>query len=128
MRFETTRNRGLVVCLSLLCFLAGNLAQAQNCANPITQIDMNQCAQLRYQSADPALNAAWGPAMTFARQIGQQEALRGVQRQWISYRDAACTVQASPYKGGSTYPLIWFSCLTDVTETRTRMLQDFRSY
>lgn len=123
---KTSKTAGAALAFAVL-LLAGS-AQAQNCANPVTQIDMNQCAQLRYQSADAALNAAWGPAMSFARQIGQHEALRGAQRQWISYRDAACAVQASPYQGGSIYPLIWYSCLTDVTDTRTRMLQDFRSF
>jgi uncharacterized protein YecT (DUF1311 family) len=48
------------------------------------------------------------------------------QRAWLAYRDAACEVQASPYEGGSIQPLIWFSCLSELTAERTRMLLEFQ--
>ena len=101
---------------------------AQDCANPQTQLDYNMCAGRAFEAADAALNAEWPQAMEFARSLGQAEALRNAQRQWIAFRDAACTVQASPYQGGSIQPLIYSTCLTTLTTQRTDMLRDFRSY
>jgi urease subunit beta len=112
----------------LLCLLLPLPADAQNCTSPQTQLDMNFCADQRYQASDAALNAAWGPAFAFAKQIGQGDALLSAQRQWLAYRDAACAVHITPYAGGSIQPLIYSNCLADVTDARTRMLLDFRSF
>lgn len=112
----------------VLAMLLPQDVKAQNCANPVTQTDMNICAGRAFEAADAALNAEWPRAMDFARSIGQADALRGAQRQWISYRDAACQVQVSPYAGGSIQPLLWYGCLEDLTLARLRMLTDFRSY
>ncbi len=112
----------------LLALSSPQTAHAQNCANPLTQLDMNECAALDYERADAALNAAWGPSMAFAKKLGQGDALRKVQRQWLAYRDAACRLHMSPYDGGSIQPLIYSTCLTDLTRARTRMLNEFKEY
>lgn len=110
-------------------FSEGAKAQtASDCIAPQQQQLMNACAAQDYAAADAALNAAWGPARDFARNIGQGDALLQAQRAWLAYRDAACEVHASPYQGGSIQPLIRLTCLRHVTEARTRLLQEFRSY
>lgn len=118
----------LALVLALMLPQAGEAQSASECISPQTQLLMNLCAKRDYDMADAALNAAWGPARSFARQIGQGDALLQAQRAWLSYRDAACDVQASPYAGGSIQPLIKFSCLSELTAERTRMLLEFKGY
>lgn len=122
----------------MLCFIAFSLAlmgsneataqSAADCINPESQQLMNICAGRDYKKADAALNAAWEPAKAFAEAIGQDEALLEAQRAWLSYRDAACDVHASPYEGGSIQPLIRATCLSELTAQRTRMLLEFHAY
>lgn len=115
----------------LLASLLAQDAQAQTaaeCIAPQQQQLMNACAVQKYQETDAALNAAWKPAKSFADSIGEGDALLAAQRAWLAYRDAACAVQASPYKGGSIRPLIHVNCLTGLTAERTKMLLEFRAY
>ena len=107
------------------------VAQAQtaaDCISPQAQQMMNACAAKEYQAVDAALNEAWKPAKTFADAIGRGGALLTAQRAWLAYRDAACEVHASPYEGGSIQPLVYSTCMTELTVQRTRMLLDFHAY
>jgi len=122
----------LALCAALL---AGAPAQAQSeeqseaqCQSPQTQQLMNACAGTAYKRADAELNTAWASAKTFGEAIGQGAPLLDSQRAWLTYRDAACDVQASLYEGGSIQPLIRLTCLTTLTRERTRMLRDFNAY
>lgn len=116
----------LALMLSLTLPMQATAQSSVDCTAPTDQQSMNICAARAYQQADAALNAAWGPARDFARQIGQADALLQAQRAWLAYRDAACAVQASPFQGGSIQPLIRYNCLRDLTSRRTQMLLDFR--
>lgn len=106
-------------------------AQAQSaaeCISPQSQSLMNACAYRDYKQADAALNTAWKPAKEFADAIGKGEVLLAAQRAWLTYRDAACEAQASPFEGGTIQPLIRATCLSELTAQRTRMLLDFNAY
>ncbi|MEH6521139.1 lysozyme inhibitor LprI family protein [Sulfitobacter sp.] len=108
-----------------------NSAQAQStaeCIEPQTQNLMNACAAKDFAEADAALNAAWKPAKSFADAIGKGAALLVAQRAWLKYRDAACDVHASPFEGGSLQPLIYSTCMGEITAQRTRMLLEFNAY
>ena len=107
----------------------GTAAQtAAECHEPVQQQRMNACAARDFRDADAALNAAWKPARDFAREIGVADELLAAQRAWLTYRDTACAVHASPYEGGSIQPLIHANCLTNLTVARTRLLLDFHGY
>lgn len=103
-------------------FVAGGAASAQDidCANAMTQFDMNQCAALEYQAADEDLNWTYQMIMDDLkeRNPAMAEALRDAQRKWIPYRDAACKVEAMQYEGGSMQPLVHVSCLAGLTRQR----------
>lgn len=116
----------LALVLALMQPHASEAQSAAECTAPQTQLLMNMCAGRDYDLADAALNAAWGPARSYAKQIGQGEALLKAQRAWLAYRDAACEVQASPFEGGSIQPLVRLTCLSEVTAARTRMLLEFK--
>ncbi|MDX7780227.1 lysozyme inhibitor LprI family protein [Aeromonas hydrophila] len=48
--------------------------------------------------------------------------LKTAQRAWITFRDAQCRYEAGVYEGGSIDPLVHSSCLTKLTEQRTKDL------
>jgi urease subunit beta len=122
----------LVVAMGLM--LGGVFAQpaqaqsAADCIAPQAQQMMNACAAKDYEIADAALNTAWKPAKVFADAIGQGAALLEAQRAWLTYRDAACKVHASPFEGGSIQPLIRSTCLSELTAQRTALLLEFHAY
>lgn len=122
----------LALCAALMLTpFWGSVAQAQSaaeCIEPQQQQLMNACAQKDYEVADAALNSAWKSAKSFADAIGEGDALLDAQRAWLSYRDAACEVHASPFEGGSLQPLIRTTCLSELTAERTRMLLEFNAY
>lgn len=91
-----------------------------------TQSEMNDCAAADYQRADAALNAAWGPAKSYAESAGIGAQLLDAQRKWIAFRDAACLAEADLFAGGLIRPLMWFTCLTRLTQRRTEDLVTLR--
>lgn len=96
---------------------------AQGCDG--TTLEMIDCGMTQLQTEDRALNAAYGTALAQAEAGGYAEQLRTAQRLWIPYRDAACAAEAAPYAGGSIHPLIVISCVTKLTQDRTRDLRLF---
>ncbi|WP_417247908.1 lysozyme inhibitor LprI family protein [Celeribacter sp.] len=110
-----------------LCFVvpAAGFAQERDCADPVSQSDMNTCAYEAWQRADVDLNDTYARAMEVARgwSDGAAEALRAAQRAWIPYRDAACTAEGFLFEGGSMEPFIVNSCLEHLTRQRTEELR-----
>ncbi len=104
-----------------------------DCANAVTQHDMNVCADRDYRAADRELNEQW----LATRQVlvdwdagleeqnkGAVKALMKAQRAWIEYRDGQCDAEGYSVWGGTMYPTIVSSCLADLTRKRTAELKD----
>jgi uncharacterized protein YecT (DUF1311 family) len=118
--------------LALCAAATGTQAQEVNCAAPVTQLDMNFCADRAWKLADGDLNLAYGMARTLMRQTdaalpaadrGAEIALRDAQRAWIAFRDAACKAEGYVWFGGSIRPLVVSSCLERMTRSRTEELR-----
>ncbi|UBH29550.1 lysozyme inhibitor LprI family protein [Aeromonas enteropelogenes] len=84
----------------------------------MTQAAMNICVMQDYTKADAKLNATYKKlvATLDKEQLGR---LKTAQRAWITFRDAQCRYEAGVYEGGSIAPLVYSSCLTNLTEQRT---------
>jgi uncharacterized protein YecT (DUF1311 family) len=104
-----------------------------DCANALTQADMNQCAYLDFEKADKQLNALWPGIKADTKQQDTDEgegkteyldALMASQRAWITYRDAECQRYSNESKGGSMQPLMLYGCMASMTEKRIKELQD----
>ena len=79
---------------------------------------MNICADKEFKAADAALNRAYNQ-LSAKLDEGERARLKEVELAWLKYRDAECEFEASFYEGGSMQPLIYSTCLTHVTKTRT---------
>lgn len=88
------------------------------CNSAITQTELNECSYEEYEAADRALNQAY-QSLTEQISLPAQEALTTAELAWIEFRDSDCQFVRSQYAGGSIEPLIYHSCLTERTKTRT---------
>lgn len=116
----------------LLAFPAAAMAQEPDCTAPQTQADMTQCAGIAFKMADEDLNLAYRLALKTYGDFetdepeagkGGVEALKQAQRAWITFRDAACAVEAWPYRGGSIEPMVVANCMERLTRVRTEDLR-----
>jgi uncharacterized protein YecT (DUF1311 family) len=111
-----------------------NPAQAQglDCAEPLTQADMNDCASRAFASADSLLNQVWKSAIQTAKgrdsdlydgEEPSEDMLRQAQRSWIVFRDQACLAESTVARGGSIQPLLQYVCLERLTLNRIEDLE-----
>lgn len=91
------------------------------CANPETQTAMNTCAQSEYDQADVRLNNTYQAvkATVSGEKVNQ---LVEAEEAWITYRDLYCDFVQSQFAGGSMQPLVYHSCMTQLTQNRTALL------
>jgi uncharacterized protein YecT (DUF1311 family) len=85
---------------------------------------MNECAAIAYQAADQKLNQVY-QELKAALPDYRQPKLVTAQQVWIKFRDANCEFEKSAVEGGSLAPTIYYSCLTQLTEQRTKELQGY---
>ncbi|MEX3015808.1 lysozyme inhibitor LprI family protein [Gymnodinialimonas hymeniacidonis] len=99
-------------------------AQLDPCDPNQPQSALTLCNAERLDAWDGLLNEV------YQRVIGtldeaQEENLRQAQRAWITYRDLTCGMERARYEGGSIAPMIELTCLTRLTERRTRDLEEY---
>jgi uncharacterized protein YecT (DUF1311 family) len=109
---------------SLLFALACGVSSASTTPKPSclklaqTQPAMNGCAALWLKSADARLTVALHAAQ---KRFGSS-VVHASQSAWVTYRNAECSAEASIYRGGSIYPLIYLTCEEALTDARTTQL------
>jgi uncharacterized protein YecT (DUF1311 family) len=98
-----------------------SIVQGFDCDNPQYQQAMNECAYLDYQEADEALNETYN-RLVETLSASRREKLVAAEQAWIIYRDATCEFERSQYAGGSIEPLIYYSCMEQLTQEQTLRL------
>ena len=125
----------LMTALLLAAVAAPSEYQEHNCDNPMSQMDMNFCAGLEFETADAELNRLWKKVVADAREADREvdrkydkrpsseEVLRQAQRAWIQYRDAHCTFEGYESRGGSMEAMLYNFCRAQVTRERIAQLR-----
>lgn len=127
---------GMLV-LSVTLLTGANVARAQeeepNCAEPVTQRDLNACADIEYDKADKDLNAAyqqlrkkmsdWDKSADETSK-GVVDALVVAQRAWVAFRDANCEVAGFQARGGTMESMLIYTCLADMSTKRAAELRE----
>ena len=117
-----------VIAVLLLFMVANGFTSGQKkkkldpCANAQTQFEMNQCAARDYRAADSVLNQTYQRLVAMLNDEEKSQ-LKTAQTAWLKYRDSNCEFVGDEYKGGSIRPLIYASCLADMTRKRTTELK-----
>jgi uncharacterized protein YecT (DUF1311 family) len=103
-----------------------------DCNDAQTQADMNYCADQDYRKADGLMNAQWKKTRAALiawdkanppDQKGAADLLLESQRGWLTFRDSQCEVEAYSANGGTMQPMLYSSCLAELTRKRTEELQ-----
>jgi uncharacterized protein YecT (DUF1311 family) len=107
-----------------------------DCANAMSQADMNQCAYQDFEKADKELNAVYKQALKSQEEVDKQsaeinpvyvgavKALKKAQRAWIDYRDGHCDGVGYEAVGGSMQGMLISGCQATMTTARTKELRE----
>ncbi|MEO0457332.1 MAG: lysozyme inhibitor LprI family protein [Cyanobacteria bacterium P01_A01_bin.114] len=96
--------------------------QKQDCGLAETQQAMNQCAQQNYQQSDDALNEMYTSLKDSLDSVAADN-LVTAEKAWLDFRDGNCDFERGQFEGGSLAPLIYASCLEQLTDERIAELQ-----
>jgi uncharacterized protein YecT (DUF1311 family) len=107
--FATMKKKYYFIPVLLLCFCNHSFAQ--------TQMEMNETANTNYKKADAELNKIYKQLMTILDQSGKTLLIQS-EKDWVKFRDSHCKFEASQYEGGSIKPLIYSTCLEELTRKR----------
>jgi uncharacterized protein YecT (DUF1311 family) len=99
----------LFIALLLFCFCNNSFAQ--------TQSEMNETAYANYKKADAQLNKVYKQLMAILTK-NEKPLLIQAEKDWVKFRDSHCKFEASQYEGGSIQPLIYSTCLEELTKKR----------
>ena len=92
------------------------------CRNVVVTVDMENCFDKAYKSADSGLNQMYSQ-ISKALQPEDLERLKVAQRLWIQFRDATCTAESNLYNGGTASAPAYSACLEELTRLRTADLK-----
>ncbi len=99
---------------------ACNMALADSGNQPA----MNACAWRDYLLADAELNRVWKDVRDRYPSKREAQALIDTQRAWLKYRDAQCAFERGQFEGGTIAPLIYYSCMKQLTKERTERIKN----
>jgi uncharacterized protein YecT (DUF1311 family) len=121
------------IALALLLLPGAALAQDVTCDPNGPQIALNMCAQQDWDKADAELNRVYKLAVAAMKEMDSyyddkadkigESTLREAQRAWVTFRDLACEAESFPFHGGSAEPMVYSSCMANLTRARTADLQ-----
>lgn len=80
-------------------------------------MEMNQTANANYKKADAKLNKVYKQLMLILDK-DEKPLLIQAEKNWVKFRDSHCKFEASQYDGGSIQPLIYSTCLEELTKKR----------
>ena len=125
-----------MILATLLALAAAAQDPEIDCDNAMAQFELNACAYKEYERADAAMNAQWKVTAAHMKEIdadfdrsqdnrpGYFDTLLAAQRAWLTYRDQHCASEGYTMRGGSAEPMVISECQTQLTEARTKQLQD----
>lgn len=120
--------------LTILLALAATGASAQTadpCATQNNTLEINACGKLTLEKKDKELNAAYQQLMKRLVSEGKgddtnyaevKKHLTEAQRSWIKFRDSDCKGMLTFYESGTIRGSVYYRCLAERTEQRTKEL------
>ncbi|MGH2862589.1 MAG: lysozyme inhibitor LprI family protein [Solirubrobacteraceae bacterium] len=80
---------------------------------PRTTLQIEGCAEHKVIATDKTIDALNAKIFTRLSKAGRGEFVK-TNADWVDYRDAACTTEASIYSGGSVQPVAYANCLVSI--------------
>jgi len=137
--FSTTKVAAPFLAILLTVFVhATASAQAPftpNCADPLTQSEVNMCARADHEAADRAMIAIYDQAIAQLREqdrsyadlgpehVGAEMLMAASQQTWSTSRSDFCAARGLTYYGGSMRPAVVATCFAMMARSRTEELR-----
>jgi uncharacterized protein YecT (DUF1311 family) len=86
---------------------------------------MNACFAAIARAAEKERARAYA-ALEATLEGARRRQLAAAEKAWAAYRDAECAFEADRYEGGSLAPTIHGSCVAELTQQRTKLLEGLR--
>ena len=101
---------------------AASQSRSLECSEALTQTRMNECAHEDYLREEQLLVKNTQHLMT-QLDASKQRSFKVVQRTWFRFRRQQCDFEASRYEGGSIAPMVYATCMADLTQQRNKELK-----
>ncbi len=112
----------ITLAIGIALFVAPVVTSAQSqCANAVSQIDLNACAGAGTEEASALLTRLLDK-LRETLPAERLQSLATVQRQWSDFMEAHCRWESDAFKGGSIQPLLIAECRTALTDARIQRL------
>jgi len=96
-----------------------------NCDSANTTLAYRICANLQYQESDSLLNISYRLLLTELKNKASELALlKESQKEWANYRNKHCKIYYEIYEGGSLQSIAYMNSLTELTNNRTKELNN----
>jgi uncharacterized protein YecT (DUF1311 family) len=82
-------------------------------SKPRTTLQLEGCAEHKVIATDKTIDSLNAKVFAKLRGAGQSAFVK-TNADWLAYRDAACTTEASIYSGGSVQPIAYANCLVSI--------------
>lgn len=88
-----------------------------------TQLEMNEKAYDDYLNADALMTKMYRKAQKVLANSKQKKLLLDAQRAWLIFKESHCKTVAEAYDKGSMQPMVYSTCLQQITKERTKQLK-----
>jgi uncharacterized protein YecT (DUF1311 family) len=107
---------------------------APNCADPLTQSEINMCVRAEHEAADKAMTSIYGQVIEQLREqdhsiadlgpayVGAELLIASSQQAWSTGRADFCSAAGQAIYGGSMRPAIVATCFAMLAGSRTEEL------
>ncbi|MBK8283797.1 MAG: DUF1311 domain-containing protein [Ahniella sp.] len=103
-----------------------------SCDDPVTTLEINDCAQQEFDKTEAELNRVWKQVMGYLDELADEPdaaaakaQLRTAQRTWVDYREQDCQAVHTMHQSGSIRTLMYLGCKTSHADRRTRELSEW---
>lgn len=93
----------------------------EDCFEPLTQLEMNQCASQSFKREDARFKN-YDQQLAVKLDVQARQLFKSVQQAWLNFRAQQCSFETAAYEGGSIAPMVYATCMADLTQQRNKAL------
>lgn len=120
--------------LILLLTVVPTLGHAKlDCKNVITTPDINQCAQMEFESVEKKLNETYRRVLKSLNKPDEEavsyadikKGLMEAQKAWVSFRQKDCDAYFTLYASGTIRTVMYIGCMQGHAEKRIKEISEY---
>lgn len=93
---------------------------------PRTTVQLEGCAEHKVMARDKQINTLNAKIFAALNRTGRADLVTS-NADWVTYRSAACTTEASVYAGGTIQPIAYANCLVSIDSSHITELKTMQT-